>query len=123
MLRKISLAVAISAFFALMSTAALAQSADLTAADIDFFIEMANTPVAEQGQLMVDKGVDPQVYSTALTKITMWATVQAQPLDDATKTTMLTSNPSITFSQADLDLLTSRAADVSAAYTAITTPK
>jgi copper homeostasis protein CutC len=116
MIRKTLLAAAFCLLTALLSSGLMAQSADVTAEAIDQYVNWCNAAPGDRPAVMSGGSVDAATFANVSTKISLWAGVESQPFDEATKKTMLTSNPALTFSDAELALLAGKADALKAAY-------
>ena len=117
----LSLLVACLLASAVAAAPVMAQSPneELTSADIDFFVKLSTSPPEDWAKISGDSGMDPAHYAAVSGKIGLFGQVNSMSLDDAQKKSMLENNPAISISQAELDLLNSRAADIAAALAAL----
>jgi hypothetical protein len=116
MLKKSLLAAACLLVAALIGSSLMAQTAEVNADFVDLYIKYCQAAQADRGGVMAESGLDAQVFTALVTKVSGWAAINSQQLDDATKKAMLTSNPAFSFSDAELTALNAKADDVKAAY-------
>ncbi|MDR2455713.1 MAG: hypothetical protein LBE49_03850 [Deltaproteobacteria bacterium] len=117
-----SLLLAVAAI-ALLASAAMAQEGPITAQDVDFYIKILGADPTEQAKVLEESGLTPERYAAVMFKINMFTQLESQPLDEATKKSMMEANPSYAFSPDELKLLQSRKAELIDAFAKFTAPK
>ncbi|MDR0549801.1 MAG: hypothetical protein LBI10_10395 [Deltaproteobacteria bacterium] len=99
-------------------------NAPLTENDVKAYVAFSKlSTAADQAKFMTDGKVDPVAFNVAMAKLSFILNVKSLGQSEAQEKTMLTSNPALPISDADLALVKSHQAELLEAYKALTVPK